>query len=71
MVAAVESEKDKQSALYHNTTYYQSCVFTTHHYCVSLCTDNIFIASTTEQQHVCDRRTVCRRLNDYGFTIRL
>ena len=33
MVAAVGSEKDKQSALYNSTTYYLSCVFTPHHQC--------------------------------------
>ena len=39
-----------------------SCVFVNFYY--------ILIAITTVKQHVCDM-TVCRRLNDYGLTIRL
>ena len=39
--------------------------------CVFVYFDDILIASTTVKQHICDIRTVCRRLNDSGLTIRL
>ena len=45
-------------------------VFQNVHY-VFVYLDDILIASSSEREHISDIRTVCKRLNDFGLTIRL
>ena len=40
-------------------------------HCVFVYLDDILIASSSEREHISDIRTVCKRLNDFGLTIRL